>query len=127
MNPLPNILIEAYKNGYITKDNGEKIVTTSQVSEQEAIEIYEVVKHLQPENSCEVGFYQGFSGLSILQALEDNGNGTHYACDPSESTLAKNIGLENVKKAHRSPIVYNSMNVTSKIYTPNCLNFNLPS
>jgi hypothetical protein len=99
MNLLPNVLIKAYENGYFTKDNGEKIETTSQVSEQEASGIYEVVKHLQPENSCEVGFYQGFSALSILQALEDNGKGTHYACDPSESTLAKNIGLENAKNA----------------------------
>jgi predicted O-methyltransferase YrrM len=70
-----------------------------QVSLDEALQLYSLVRSLQPENTLEIGFCCGCSGLAILQALEDNGMGTHHAVDPYQTSYAVNMGKRNVKKA----------------------------
>jgi predicted O-methyltransferase YrrM len=65
----------------------------------EAIAIYSTVRETCPSASVEIGFCCGGSGLAILKALDDNGRGIHYACDPYQSSYAKNAGLNNVAQA----------------------------
>src|SRR5438093_918687 len=54
---------------------------------------------IRPGASVEVGFCCAGSGLAILKALADNGYGIHHACDPYQSSYAKNAGLNNVAVA----------------------------
>jgi hypothetical protein len=65
----------------------------------EALEIYTAVREIGPDHSAEIGFCCAGSGLAILKGLEDQGRGTHHACDPYQSKYAKNSGLRNVQKA----------------------------
>jgi hypothetical protein len=69
------------------------------VNGEEAVELYSVVRELRPTNTGEIGFCCGGSGISILQALEDNQSGMHHACDPYQTPFAGNRGLRNVAKA----------------------------
>jgi predicted O-methyltransferase YrrM len=65
----------------------------------EALELYSAVRAVAPDQSAEIGFCCGGSGLAILKALEDQHHGMHHVCDPYQSTYAKNAGRRNVQKA----------------------------
>jgi predicted O-methyltransferase YrrM len=69
------------------------------ISMDEAVLLYSVVREVVPKSSMEIGFCCGGSGMAFLKAIQDNGLGHHYACDPYQSTYAKNRGLENVRQA----------------------------
>jgi predicted O-methyltransferase YrrM len=70
-----------------------------QINRDEALQIYSLVRSLRPENTLEIGFCCGGSGLAILQALEDNDMGTHHAVDPYQTSYAAGMGKRNVSKA----------------------------
>jgi predicted O-methyltransferase YrrM len=70
-----------------------------QVNLDEALQLYSTVRKLKPENTLEIGFCCGGSGLAILQSLEDNGKGTHHAVDPYQTSYAANMGRHNVSRA----------------------------
>jgi predicted O-methyltransferase YrrM len=70
-----------------------------QIHLDEALEIYATVRSLRPENTLEIGFCCGGSGLAILKALEDNGVGMHHAVDPYQSSYADNLGRRHVRTA----------------------------
>jgi predicted O-methyltransferase YrrM len=70
-----------------------------QINLDEALQLYSVVRKLKPENTLELGFCCGASGLAILQGLEDNGLGTHHAVDPYQTSYADNMGRRNVSRA----------------------------
>jgi predicted O-methyltransferase YrrM len=63
----------------------------------EALELYSVVRQIEPMNSFEIGFCSGGSGLAILKALHDLGKGHHFSCDPYQSSYARGAGLRNVE------------------------------
>lgn len=69
------------------------------ISLAEALELYSAVRNVRPTASAEIGFCCGGSGLAILKGLEDNEYGIHYACDPYQTTYARNAGLRNVVEA----------------------------
>lgn len=70
------------------------------INAEEAGQLYAMVRTLKPAHSAEIGFCCGGSGMAILQALTDNANGgIHHACDPFQSSYAKNAGLRNVEHA----------------------------
>lgn len=69
------------------------------VSLDEALELYTHVRELAPAATIEIGMFTGASTLAILKALEDNGHGEHYVCDPFQSTYAQGAGLRNVHSA----------------------------
>jgi hypothetical protein len=70
-----------------------------QINLDEALQIYSLVRSLRPENTLEIGFCCGASGLAILQALEDNDMGTHHAVDPYQISYAAGMGKRNVSQA----------------------------
>ena len=70
-----------------------------QINLDEALQIYSLVRSLRPQNTLEIGFCCGGSGLAILQALEDNDMGTHHAVDPYQSSYAAGMGERNVREA----------------------------
>jgi predicted O-methyltransferase YrrM len=69
------------------------------ISLDEALEVYSAVRAVGPDHSAEIGFCCAGSGLAILKGLEDQGRGMHHACDPYQSSYAKNAGLRNVERA----------------------------
>lgn len=81
-------------NGNLERPTGPAFFDAVAISE--ALAIYRVVRALRPNNSVEVGFCCGGSGLAILQALEDGGKGTHHAIDPFQTSYARNLGRQNV-------------------------------
>jgi predicted O-methyltransferase YrrM len=67
---------------------------------EEALSLYTAVRQLRPMATAEIGFCCGGSGLAILKAHADNGEaGAHWACDPYQTTYAKQAGLKNVAAA----------------------------
>jgi predicted O-methyltransferase YrrM len=77
---------------------GARVPLHSNVSTDEACLLYDVIRFLKPEKTLEIGFCQGISALAILQALEDNGRGTHHVVDPFQRDYG-NAGLEMVRRA----------------------------
>jgi predicted O-methyltransferase YrrM len=77
---------------------GEQIPMHSNISGSEAVDLYRAVRAIKPECSLEVGFAHGVSAQAILQALEDNGTGTHHVVDPFQAEFG-DCGLEMVKRA----------------------------
>jgi predicted O-methyltransferase YrrM len=98
LNVLPIVLREAMETGKVETADGRIVNLNSNVSIEEALSLYEVVRDLKPKRSAEVGFACGVSALSILQALKDNGVGEHNVIDPYESFYG-DVGLTMVKKA----------------------------
>ena len=96
---LPNILRTSLSEDMISMPSGEKMPLSSNVSLEEAATLYKVVRLLRPTTSAETGFAQGISALSILQALEDNGCGSHHVIDPFQAKWWNNAGLVMAERA----------------------------
>jgi hypothetical protein len=69
------------------------------ISLDEALAIYTQVRTLKPAVTLEIGMFTGASTIAILAALEANGAGEHFACDPFQDTYASNAGVRNVEQA----------------------------
>ena len=69
------------------------------VSLEEALSIYGRLRDLRPAATLEIGMFTAASTIAILAALDANGAGEHYACDPFQDTYAKNAGLRNIREA----------------------------
>ncbi len=93
-----NILDEIFRTRKVLNDKNEQLPLDSNISESEAELLYEVVPRSKPEKSAELGFAQGISTLSILQAIHGNGIGFHHAIDPYQQEYGYS-GLTMVKKA----------------------------
>lgn len=78
-------------------DEGQRCFAA--INLEEAQQTYDLVRELQPEHALEIGFCSGMSTLCILQAMEDNGRGTHHVVDPFQSSYARGTGLANVRAA----------------------------
>jgi predicted O-methyltransferase YrrM len=68
------------------------------ISLDEALELYGLVREIEPDATTEIGMAGGASCLAILQALEDNGRGEHHVCDPYQETW-NDAGLRNVRES----------------------------
>lgn len=95
---LPHILQTSLSEKMVFVPSGEKIPLSSNVSLEEAATLYEVVRELRPTTSAETGFAHGISALSIMQALEDNGCGSHHVIDPFQAKWG-NAGLVMAERA----------------------------
>jgi predicted O-methyltransferase YrrM len=71
----------------------------SNISAEEALMLYNIVRSLKPKASAEIGFALGVSGLAILGALAANGAGRHYVSDPNQTSMVGGMGRENVRRA----------------------------
>lgn len=69
------------------------------VPQSTGLVLYDLIRTHKPTKTIETGFAFGFSTLFILQALADNGGGTHEAIDPVEIVRWHGIGLANVRRA----------------------------
>ncbi len=91
-------LREAFAQRKAFEAGGREVPLESNVSEEEALQLYQVVRRLKPETSLEIGFAQGVSAQAILQALEENGAGHHHILDPFQEKYGDS-GLEMVRRA----------------------------
>lgn len=97
-NSLPPVLREAMESAKVETADGRIVELNSNISIDDAITLYKAVRAVKPRRSVEVGFACGISTLSILQALNDNGEGEHDVIDPYQAYY-DNVGLAMVKKA----------------------------
>ncbi len=95
---LPPLLLEAFTTGTVKSAGATRVPLASNVSQEEAVLLYDTVRTLKPENSAEVGFAQGISTLAILKALHDNDAGRHHVADPFQANYG-NAGLTMVREA----------------------------
>jgi predicted O-methyltransferase YrrM len=100
LNDLPPVLREMLESGQFRDSSGSLQPLHSNISAAEALALYTLVRQLRPRATAEIGFALGVSGLAILGALEANGgDSTHYVCDPQQTSLVANQGLEHVRRA----------------------------
>jgi predicted O-methyltransferase YrrM len=72
----------------------------SNISPDEALALYALVRQLRPRATAEIGFALGVSGLAILGALAANGGDSrHFVSDPFQTSLVSGQGLEHVRRA----------------------------
>jgi predicted O-methyltransferase YrrM len=79
---LADVLQEALSKKQVTDFAGVPHRLKSNVSEEEALAPYSMVRVLRPEQTLEIGLAHGVSALAILGALFANGSGHHYVIDP---------------------------------------------
>jgi len=97
---LPPVLREMLESGQFRDASGALHPLHSNISAAEALALYSLVRQLRPRASAEIGFALGVSALAILGALEANGGeSTHFICDPQQTSLVANQGLEHVRRA----------------------------
>jgi predicted O-methyltransferase YrrM len=87
------------QRGEVLTPEGTTVPVHSGVSLDDALVLYRLVRERRPVVSLEIGYAMGHSGLAILKALEDNGNGTHYAIDPAQSSEWHQIGVVMADRA----------------------------
>jgi predicted O-methyltransferase YrrM len=95
---LPRVLLEAFNTRKVITRDGRKLPLHSNISQEEAERLYEIVTHLTPETSVEVGLATGISTIAILQALTDARCGTHHVIDPFQAQW-EDVGLATVERA----------------------------
>lgn len=95
---LPPILLEALETGRVWDESGNSIPLDSNVSANEVLQLYQVVRHFKPSQSVEVGLAKGVSTLAILGAIAENGAGHHTVLDPFQANYG-NAGIEMVRRA----------------------------
>jgi predicted O-methyltransferase YrrM len=98
MNTLPAIITQAFQSGSLLDEHGNAVPLDSNISLEEATELYQTVRHLAPSASAEVGLAKGISSLTICAALGDAGQGHHHVMDPFQSNYG-NTGLAMLKRA----------------------------
>ncbi|MDX1953699.1 MAG: class I SAM-dependent methyltransferase [Verrucomicrobiota bacterium] len=96
--PLPSLLETALKEGLVYSADGTKTKLHSNVSLEEALQLYKAVTSLKARRTAEVGFAQGISCLAILQGLSDNGGGEHHVMDPFQAKFG-DVGIEMVRRS----------------------------
>ncbi len=97
-NDLPDVLQTALKEGKVYTPTGEQVGLDSNISQDEAVALYTVVRTLQPVTTAEIGFAKGVSAVTIVKALNDNGQGEHHVVDPFQAKY-QNAGMEMVNRA----------------------------
>jgi predicted O-methyltransferase YrrM len=105
---LPPLLVDAFSTKSVLNAKGELIPLHSNVSKDEALQLYSAVRRVQPAASVEIGFAQGISATAILQACAHNGQGSHHVMDPFQANfedaglaMVSRTGLESWLTFHR--------------------------
>jgi predicted O-methyltransferase YrrM len=88
----------AVSEGKVVNDKGELVSLAHNVSLNEASTLYNLVRHMAPASTAEIGFAQGISTLALLQAQEHNNLGYHHVVDPFQSSW-QNAGVAMVDRA----------------------------
>ena len=96
--PLPPVLRDALASGKVIDRDGTQHPLHSNISHEEALLLYAAVRQSKPVACAEVGFANGVSAISILQALSDNEMGNHHIMDPFQADY-HDLGLEMVARA----------------------------
>jgi predicted O-methyltransferase YrrM len=92
---LPAALERAFASRLVHDASGAPRALAGNVSREEALTLYRVVRAVQPRTSVEIGFAQGISTTAILKALADNKLGEHHVLDPNQRHYG-NCGLATV-------------------------------
>lgn len=97
---LPPLLRELLESGQFHDSSGTLQSLYANISAEEVLALYGLVRQLRPRATAEIGFALGISGLAILGALEANGGDSrHFVCDPFQTQLVAGQGLAHVRQA----------------------------
>jgi predicted O-methyltransferase YrrM len=88
MNALPDLLLQALESKVAFAPDGTTRPLESNISREEAQDLYSAVRSIQPVCSLEIGLAHGISALAILSAIFANGLGHHYVIDPFQKDYA---------------------------------------
>jgi predicted O-methyltransferase YrrM len=88
MDTLPDLLLQALASKVAFAPDGTTRPLESNVSRDEAENLYSAVRSIKPGRSLEIGLAQGISALAILAAISANGLGHHYIIDPFQRKYA---------------------------------------
>jgi predicted O-methyltransferase YrrM len=88
MATLPDLLLQALASKVAFAPDGTTRPLESNISREEAQDLYSAVRSIQPVCSLEIGLAHGVSALSILSAIFANGSGHHYVIDPFQKNYA---------------------------------------
>ena len=72
------------------------------VTTADGMYLYNLARQVKPRKTLEIGLAEGFSMLYMLAALEENGQGTHVAVDPFETSYWHGLALQKVREAGMS-------------------------
>jgi len=96
-NPILNEIISSKK---VEQADGTHLKLTSALSLEECEALYRVLRERKPKRVIEIGMAYGVSGLTILTALEENGEGTLTSVDPYPGwESARKAALHNIERA----------------------------
>ena len=96
---LPPVLRDMLESGTFRDAQGVVQKLHSNISIEEALALYTLVRTLKPQATGEIGFALGVSGLAILGALQANGTGRHYVSDPFQTSFVGGAGRANAQRA----------------------------
>ena len=102
---LPEALEQVFASRQVHDAWGVPRPLAGNVSREEALTLYRVVRAVQPRTSVEIGFAQGISTTAILKALADNRCGEHHVLDPNQRHYG-NCGLATVAAAGLSEYLH---------------------
>lgn len=101
------VLRDIIESRQVVHPDGRLFKLSSGISVSEANALYQLVRNEKPEMCIEIGMAYGISTLSILTALEQNGNGALISVDPYDkwdSGLAiahRNIDCAGLRSRHQ--------------------------
>jgi predicted O-methyltransferase YrrM len=99
LNDLPPVLREMLETNSYRDLRGVAQPLHSNISVEETLVLYNLVRAMKPAATAEIGFALGVSGLAILGALAANGAGRHYVSDPFQTSMVGGMGREHVRRA----------------------------
>lgn len=114
---LKDLLLYKY---YYFKEKKELIEVNSNISLNEGIEIFKIIKQYKPKKVVEIGFATGISTLFILCALDKNA--TLFSIDPYQKIQWNKFGLINVNNLLEELNLSKSMHNFIEDYSINFFN-----
>lgn len=93
------VLREILETKFSITPTGEKVKLDSFLDAEAGEALYQHVKRQRPKVCVEVGMANAISTLSMLTALEENGEGRLISIDPNQSTQWRDCGRAAVDRA----------------------------
>lgn len=98
--PPSDLLREIYSTRQVRDAEGNALPLDAEIHEHNACALYRMCRRQRPRLVIEVGMAYGIASLSILTALEENGDGGQLiSIDPNQRTQWSGVGLANVHRA----------------------------
>jgi len=99
MEGAAELIKEIFEKKGVYDNEGNKYDLTSNIDESEGQFLATIIRKYKPQKTIEIGCAYGISALYICSELEKLNDPHHIMIDAWQSTVFKNIGVTNLKKA----------------------------